>query len=1325
MASSTLGREPSAAGSDDLGMVATHPDGRDLVARQREALDLLGRLSKERAAAEVRVERQFEEEKQAATKEYEEVRGGLKQRYEMETKELDREAKDGRAALIAKADVSRDAAQAAYDQARRRTKSTFSRDRDAAAKARDDARWQAGAVADASREGVRKRLDRELKDLAIEEQAYQPIEEDARAILARTGRFAGGPVAVEAPASPPEGETASELFARVKGLVIEAVATLERLEGLFLPKFLAWTTYPVVVVVLIAALAGAGWYAAQATVAAAGGAVAGLVLGVGMRPWLVKVARRKVSGPHAKLSSAIEELGRLFPAVKARFEDEAKSDLTAAKDRRDAEQRVADEMHDARLAQITARRDAETLAAEETLKPLIDDTEARRLEGLGRIEIDTARRRDEAELSYETDGRRTDREYQQRIDANRARHKAEWAEMADRWRHGLGRVAAEIAAIEDEAGRLFFDWDRRPAADWSPNALVPATMRFGSLTVDPSTIPDAISRDEALRKMGPAAFSTPALVPFPEEGSLLLRAYGEGRDRAVEAMQAAMLRRLTSLPASKVRFTIIDPVGLGRNFAAFMHLVDFDEMMVTSKIWTEERHIEQRLVDLTEHMENVIQKYLRNEYTSIRDYNDHAGEVAEPFRVLVVANFPAGFSDQAARRLLSVAAGGARCGVTTLISVDERLPLPQGFALKDLESYATVLAWREGKFTWKGSPFGDLYPLALDAPPPSEAFTALVQSAGARAKEAGRVEVPFDVIAPDPADYWMSDSAKGIDVPLGRAGATRLQNLTLGRGTSQHVLIAGRTGSGKSTLLHALITNLALRYSPDQVEMYLIDFKKGVEFKTYASHGLPHARVVAIESEREFGISVLQRLDEELKRRGDDFRDAGAQDVAAFRRAVPDRPMPRLLLIVDEFQEFFVEDDKLGQEAALLLDRLVRQGRAFGIHVHLGSQTLSGAYSLARSTLGQMAVRIALQCSEADAHLILSEDNSAARLLSRPGEAIYNDANGMVEGNHIFQVVWLSDERRDVYLDEVKRLDRERPSALPRRPPLVFEGNIPARIEQNTLLARWLQPTPGRWPEAPKVPLAWLGDAIAIKDPTAATFRRQGGANLLLIGQQDEMATAVLASCLLSLAAQLPPSQARFVLMDGTPVDSPTAGLLASMAEGMPHRADVIGPREIGAAFQALGAELERRQADASAERQAVFVFIHDIQRFRDLRRAEDSYGSYGAEKVISAAERLATLLREGPPLGIHVLAWADSLSNAGRAFDRPAMREFASRVLFQMSPADSSNLIDGPAASRLGTNRGYLHEEEQGRLEKFRPFGLPPAEFLADYRRILRERAE
>jgi hypothetical protein len=127
----------------------------------------------------------------------------------------------------------------------------------------------------------------------------------------------------------------------------------------------------------------------------------------------------------------------------------------------------------------------------------------------------------------------------------------------------------------------------------------------------------------------------------------------------------------------------------------------------------------------------------------------------------------------------------------------------------------------------------------------------------------------------------------------------------------------------------------------------------------------------------------------------------------------------------------------VGQEVA-------RRGLAFGMHVILGSQTLGGAYALPRTTMGQMGVRIALQCNEADAALILSDDNTAARLLSRPGEAIYNDAGGMIEGNSPFQVVWLGDHEREQRVRQLAQ--RGAPSAGTRPAPIVFDGTSKASI---------------------------------------------------------------------------------------------------------------------------------------------------------------------------------------------------------------------------------------------------------------------------------------
>ena len=363
--------------------------------------------------------------------------------------------------------------------------------------------------------------------------------------------------------------------------------------------------------------------------------------------------------------------------------------------------------------------------------------------------------------------------------------------------------------------------------------------------------------------------------------------------------------------------------------------------------------------------------------------------------------------------------------------------------------------------------------------------------------------------------------------PHRRDQATSL--LAIGKGTRQHALVAGKTGSGKSTLFHVIITNLALWCGPDQVEFYLVDFKKGVEFKCYASHRLPHARVVAIESDREFGLSVLQRVDEELRRRGDLFRALGVQDVAGYKRAGGNEPMPRTLLIIDEFQEFFVEDDAIAQSASVLFDRIVRQGRAFGIHVLLGSQTLGGAYTLARATLGQMAIRVALQCNEADAYLIMDDNNSAPRLLSRPGEGIYNDAAGAVEGNSPFQVVWLSDEERDRMLDEDHTPSPKRIAIFPLPEPHRLRGQRPPPASTSTKTICSTQAAQHRASKSrPLIARCWLGAPNSIKGPTEVVFHRQSGNHLLIVGQRDEAALTILGLSLITLAAQYRPGQARF-----------------------------------------------------------------------------------------------------------------------------------------------------------------------------------------------------
>lgn len=919
---------------------------------------------------------------------------------------------------------------------------------------------------------------------------------------------------------------------------------------------------------------------------------------------------------------------------------------------------------------------------------------------------------------------RLEQQEQQELTASRELFERTWARLASHWKEGVAEVQARLDELWHYCRERFPDWYATDWAIWSPPTASLPALQLGTSTFRLDMLEHGIPDEDDLRAV-PTEFPFPAGLEFSSRPALLLETWDEGRQAASRAMQQVMLRLLTSLPPGKVRFTIIDPLGLGQNFSAFMHLADFDEKLVNHRIWTEPGHINQRLADLTEHMEDVIQTYLRNEFPTIEAYNRQAGEVAEPFHVLVVANFPAGFNDESAQRLLSIVQSGARCGVYTLMSTDAKLEWPRTIDSSDLASHAVTLQWNGRRFCWADEVLKSL-PLQLDEPPADERMTQIIRCLGQRAKAASRVEVPFSTVAPSADAWWAGDSRQSIEVGLGRAGASKLQYLRLGQGTSQHVLISGKTGSGKSTLLHALITNTAIHYGPDEVEFYLIDFKKGVEFKPYAAHRLPHARVVAIESEREFGMSVLERLDHELRLRGDRFRDAGVHDIRGFRDAFPDARMPRVLLVIDEFQEFFTQDDRLSQDAALLLDRLVRQGRAFGIHVLLGSQTLAGAYSLARSTIGQMAVRIALQCSEADSHLILSEDNTAARLLERPGEAIYNDANGLFEGNHPFQVVWLGAHEQEALLAQLDTKFQAAAADNGVPPLIVFEGNAPADLADNAPLRVLLDPAESVASGA-RLPQVWLGAAVAIKEPTSALFRRQSGANLLVVGQQEESAIGIGCSSLVSLHASTASgtldARARIWFCDGTRPDSPEAGWSERFVGRLPWPVSLVTPTEAPARIQEIAQEVARRIEAQDEGEPPWFLFLFNLARFRDLRRTDDDFGfsSLDGDKPPSAGKLLGNILRDGPQVGVHTLVWADTFNTVNRWFDRSTLREFDLRALLQMSANDSSNLMDSPAASRLGQNRGLLYSEEQGTSEKFRPYGPPSEAWLERLRQQIR----
>jgi ABC-type multidrug transport system fused ATPase/permease subunit len=940
-------------------------------------------------------------------------------------------------------------------------------------------------------------------------------------------------------------------------------------------------------------------------------------------------------------------------------------------------------------------------AAEEHKQQQVAPLEEKRRSSLQ--EIDERYSQQSVQLQSERDAAlaAAEAQYQQRVQVREQQLQQAQQQLSENWLSGLNAVT-ELCRTTDARVAEPTPWEALSVDQWTSPTELPSELPIGMFGTTLKFFENGPAEQPFLPDHE-TDWTVRAALPFPEQPSVIINYDGGGRAEAEALLQVMMIRLLMSIPPGNVRFTVLDPVGLGEPFSSFMHLADDNELLITNRIWTEPSQIDKQLADLTEHMENIFQTYLRNQFATIEEYNEYAGEVAEPYRVLVVSGFPQSFSERAAQRLASIAASGPRCGVYLLLSRDTTRNLPRDFDPASIAGNATIFDWKKDHF--ETTSFGEP-PLVFspDDPPPPSIFSSIVKKIGKLSTTLKKVEVPFHRIAPDQNEFWKSDSRSGIDIPLGRAGATRLQHLKLGQGTSQHVLVAGRTGSGKSTLLHIMITNAALHYSPQELEFYLIDFKKGVEFKTYATHHLPHARVIAIESDREFGLSALQKLDDVMKQRGDMFRNAGVQDIAGWRNDHPDQPLPRIILMIDEFQEFFVEDDRISQNAALMLDRLVRQGRAFGIHVLLGSQTLGGAYSLARTTLSQMGVRIALQCSESDAHLILSEENSAARLLTRPGEAIYNDANGMVEGNTPFQIAWLDDEERETRLDKIQHATEDlirSDSGYTETDCVVFEGNILADPALNSALVAQIRG------EATTRKL-WLGDPVTIDKPAYLSLEPQPGQNVLVVGNAPEDVEGLLAVGLLSSVAE---NSNGYLLEGGSLTDTGWTGLIDRLKDNLV----VAMPRQADAVLEQLAAELQERQNDPDRTMTPITLLVTDVTKFAQLRRSDEDFGfgSFDKEKTVSPAARFQEILKDGPSYGLHTILWCRSYSNFDRWLGRSFLREFEYRIAFQMSGTDSSNLVDSPAAGRLGRNRALLYRDSLGSFEKFRPYRLPKLDWL------------
>ena len=956
----------------------------------------------------------------------------------------------------------------------------------------------------------------------------------------------------------------------------------------------------------------------------------------------------------------------------------------------------------------------------------------------------------EAKIYYQRYLEEINANYEREVTEAQAEQKRAKEEAETNFLTALAGARQEVAEATDSLGLIAAPWDSPLWQSYDPSlARKNRVNGNGAKTNSAHGIPGG-ARAGTLRVPNVDIGAVPALLPLTGQGHLFIVSRGPAKEKALDMLQSIATRAAVTFPPLSARFVFIDPLGMGSNFP-FKRL---PESIRGDTVYSEADEVRMQMRDMTEHLRRVQIKYLAREYETIEKYNEDAEEVVEPYRFLCIADFPSKFDTESATRLLSIAEKGVPTGVYLLMHVNADAAMPRDFSLETLLRTGTVINAGEDGFsiplggrqvTPEGPAEGPRYFFTPDAPPDRDLFHDLMDKIAEEAKLGGFTGIPFEKIVAPREKWWSGDSRRMIDVPIGRTGARDPLYFWLGtkdRLNSSHALIGGRTGSGKSTLFHVLIASLSTDYSPDEVELFLVDFKEGVEFKPYADAALPHARVIAIESEREFGLSVLKELQAELERRGALFKSANAQDLFGYRERTG-LTLPRLLLIVDEFQVLLIENDAITQKASLILEDLARRGRVFGIHLVLGSQSFRGV-NISQAALGQFATRIVLQSPEAEVASMLGPDNTAAaQLLERPGELIYNDDGGRRDRNLPGQVALLREEGLSSLLGDVNGL-AEGKGFLRSRPLIVFRGNQASDIADNAQLQTLYEMID--WPTVPEVKeafglrewiaaeypaLGWLGEAIEIRPHTSAVFRRRARSNLLMIGDDEATIFGMINSLSLSLAGFYSPNDLQIRIIDLSLHDEPWSDACELFAAKFDfHNVQVVerrgGALMLEQAAQIVAQRQEQFKAGHEELGPSVYLFVAGAHRMPELR---PSPGKFGRDEPSEMANKLIEIAQRGPEVGVHLIVWYDSVKSFDYGLGRPVLAYFDRRVALPMSPDDSQFLLRDPAAGKLPHFRALLHDEEQSQpLEKFKPYALPEdkaarAELFEQYASKLRWR--
>ena len=519
-----------------------------------------------------------------------------------------------------------------------------------------------------------------------------------------------------------------------------------------------------------------------------------------------------------------------------------------------------------------------------------------------------------------------------------------------------------------------------------------------------------------------------------------------------------------------------------------------------------------------------------------------------------------------------------------------------------------------------------------------------------------------------------------------------------------HSFVIGQTGQGKSVFLHDVIAGSILNYSPEQFQIYLLDFKLAGE-ELYHYKDVKHVRaLLANGSDLKVTFEVLNNLKEQMQERSNLMRDSGARTLEEYNETALQK-IPRILLVVDECQELFRDSaHRKAGDASVMIDirniveDIARKGRSQGVHLLFATQTLSGT-QLPAVIKNNITDYFIFKCAHEDAEqLVLGSSKKVQQL--KVGHLLYTSCDGeSVFHSYLPDVAGMVEEALRKSAGIQTEHDR-----------FVFDGNNQASLDstiQKQIIA-----------DTRKSLCFSLGRSSDLKQNiTGGTLKKDFAENILFVGYNHAQTVRASFNALLSMMISNKAGALGYEFYCLDILKSEEDEISLPLEYLSRHGLKILSQSQSGD----LIAELAQNIRNGNAQK--CVLLILGQERFRAVRdeyeirgqetAAMDAPRTFGRPQTKTYRSELKYILENGPELGVHTLLQIDKLSNLlfeGNISSRFVYRMFGYVCLLRCEKETEMRLsLEGVYPHQLSeedANLGaWFIDDTNGSKEKFTPF--------------------